>query len=357
MVGAARAQSRVLLQAVFCLAILLGCTGQSPVRCQNDQYPVGLVVEYDIDSYLFAGTERFEVLSWATGPDHNLASVKITTTGDTATTETLFIDFTIWDSSYVIPPILVDFSNWQVGQTVAIPSRSRTYELSMTTVTVPEGTYSCWWANYYSFDEASWSSTGEAMAYERALGVLLYWSDSYFTMGGGFEDSASATLRSSNMAQFGRPTLESSLLLGLLVTLVSVSVCVVLISRFRRSKRLSRLSAAYHPEEQRVRTEPIAEQSQPLAVEGPQPVEEPSAPPMAGKGPRCIVCSYPIKPGEAALACPHCGARAHRSHFLEWIKIKRTCPKCQQPLEPSDLEKQRPSGRSAPGSRRSVPTS
>lgn len=51
----------------------------------------------------------------------------------------------------------------------------------------------------------------------------------------------------------------------------------------------------------------------------------------------CIVCSFPIYNFEKLLKCPKCCTLAHRSHFLEWIKIKGYCPKCQASLKYVDF--------------------
>ncbi|MFW9855765.1 MAG: hypothetical protein ACFFFG_11920 [Candidatus Thorarchaeota archaeon] len=32
------------------------------------------------------------------------------------------------------------------------------------------------------------------------------------------------------------------------------------------------------------------------------------------------------------MSCPDCGQPFHRSHLLEWLKVKRQCPKCRTAL-------------------------
>ncbi|MHA1264714.1 MAG: PCI domain-containing protein [Candidatus Helarchaeota archaeon] len=49
---------------------------------------------------------------------------------------------------------------------------------------------------------------------------------------------------------------------------------------------------------------------------------------------RCMVCNLTINPAkEEIVYCPHCNAPAHRSHLIEWIKIKRTCPNCKRSIK------------------------
>ncbi|MFX1476163.1 MAG: hypothetical protein ACFFCO_11890 [Promethearchaeota archaeon] len=52
---------------------------------------------------------------------------------------------------------------------------------------------------------------------------------------------------------------------------------------------------------------------------------------------RCILCKHFIGQEELYSKCPHCGQLAHRSHLLEWIKMKGTCPYCKSRLRQSDI--------------------
>lgn len=53
--------------------------------------------------------------------------------------------------------------------------------------------------------------------------------------------------------------------------------------------------------------------------------------------PVCIVCSSMITHVDSVLSCPHCNGRAHRIHFLEYIKVKGACPYCRVDLDSQDL--------------------
>jgi hypothetical protein len=46
----------------------------------------------------------------------------------------------------------------------------------------------------------------------------------------------------------------------------------------------------------------------------------------------CSVCKLPISFGSEHLECYHCQNVAHKEHLLEWVKVKGTCPVCQQKL-------------------------
>jgi hypothetical protein len=53
--------------------------------------------------------------------------------------------------------------------------------------------------------------------------------------------------------------------------------------------------------------------------------------------PVCIVCNNSIVPLDSALSCPQCRGRAHRIHFLEFLKVKGVCPRCNTDLDPHEL--------------------
>ncbi len=46
----------------------------------------------------------------------------------------------------------------------------------------------------------------------------------------------------------------------------------------------------------------------------------------------CIICHFPIYEHQETIKCPYCKKYAHKSDFLEWIKIKGLCPNCHQRL-------------------------
>ncbi len=52
---------------------------------------------------------------------------------------------------------------------------------------------------------------------------------------------------------------------------------------------------------------------------------------------RCTVCQQFIGQEELYNKCPHCKHLAHRTHLLEWIKIKGTCPYCREKLLRADV--------------------
>ncbi|MFX1465493.1 MAG: tetratricopeptide repeat protein [Promethearchaeota archaeon] len=55
------------------------------------------------------------------------------------------------------------------------------------------------------------------------------------------------------------------------------------------------------------------------------------------KAVKCPICTTPIEFGDEFVKCPHCNTMAHRSHLLEWIKIKGVCPVCRKILKDIDI--------------------
>lgn len=52
---------------------------------------------------------------------------------------------------------------------------------------------------------------------------------------------------------------------------------------------------------------------------------------------RCSVCRMVISESEEIIHCPYCNAIAHKSHLLEWLKIKGACPICNTPCNTIDI--------------------
>ncbi len=51
-------------------------------------------------------------------------------------------------------------------------------------------------------------------------------------------------------------------------------------------------------------------------------------------GVRCMVCNLIISPSkDEIIYCPHCSSPAHRTHLIEWIKIKGFCPNCKREIK------------------------
>ena len=46
----------------------------------------------------------------------------------------------------------------------------------------------------------------------------------------------------------------------------------------------------------------------------------------------CPICKAIMSAKDAIIACPACNVRAHKDHFLEYLKIHGTCPKCNKRL-------------------------
>ncbi len=47
---------------------------------------------------------------------------------------------------------------------------------------------------------------------------------------------------------------------------------------------------------------------------------------------QCPICKSIIAAKDVTIQCPSCAIRAHKDHFLEYIKIHGTCPSCGKRL-------------------------
>mgnify|MGYP000100088845 CR=1 FL=1 len=55
----------------------------------------------------------------------------------------------------------------------------------------------------------------------------------------------------------------------------------------------------------------------------------------------CVVCGLEIKSDEKPenlIKCPNCGTLAHREHYLEYIKISKTCPECKKEFSTKEIK-------------------
>lgn len=48
---------------------------------------------------------------------------------------------------------------------------------------------------------------------------------------------------------------------------------------------------------------------------------------------KCSVCGKNIEIFDDVMGCPLCGAKAHKDHLLDWIKMKHNCPVCKKSLD------------------------
>ncbi len=52
-----------------------------------------------------------------------------------------------------------------------------------------------------------------------------------------------------------------------------------------------------------------------------------------GGGIQCGTCKLLIGKGEDIIECPDCGSKNHRTHLLEWLKIRGVCPICKRKIQ------------------------
>ncbi|MHA1195670.1 MAG: hypothetical protein ACTSRH_06575 [Promethearchaeota archaeon] len=50
---------------------------------------------------------------------------------------------------------------------------------------------------------------------------------------------------------------------------------------------------------------------------------------------KCAVCGKNIEIFDEVAGCPLCGAKAHKDHMIDWIRLKHSCPVCKKALNVS----------------------
>ncbi|GAH36678.1 unnamed protein product, partial [marine sediment metagenome] len=50
---------------------------------------------------------------------------------------------------------------------------------------------------------------------------------------------------------------------------------------------------------------------------------------------KCTVCGKNIEIFDEVTGCPICEARAHKGHFIDWVRMKHACPVCKKSLNVS----------------------
>lgn len=56
---------------------------------------------------------------------------------------------------------------------------------------------------------------------------------------------------------------------------------------------------------------------------------------ITGAKSKCSVCGKKIEIFDEVTSCPICGAKGHKDHVIDWIKMKHTCPACKKSVDVS----------------------
>lgn len=337
----------LVLVTVLILNLFLLWVG--PIQAQNgDEFPIGLSVEYEIHDDNFQGVNRFEFIEWLVNAS-NVITMRWTQVQHSGSdiVEIIHIDLSTWTRVFEngtsigvfgLPPFLVDVSNWDDDDNVSLIHSTRTYQVSGQIQHFTGGIYSCWLAHSYEYDFDLFSgwSRSESLYYEQVLGVLLRWHYSYeILFSPHIRTEYSLELRGSNLILFGRPPVEA-FIPAILIIIGIVGFTVIPLTCY-----FSRRRPSPPPRRRTSTTEPSVEIEPPQYVH--PSVEEPVQEVITTESPDptlplCIVCHHHIGIEVPTLMCPHCGGEAHRSHLLEWLKVKGTCPNCGRKLSRSDFD-------------------
>ncbi len=146
--------------------------------------------------------------------------------------------------------------------------------------------------------------------------------------------------------------MQSEVLLGifwLIIIMVFIGICVRFISYLKkigtesRTRLQHRSPRQFRKEKKRIRRSQGRAQFVPIQLamcsncEATILADAKVCPHCGNPRPFCIVCSAPVIEIDSILVCPNCKGRAHRIHFLEYLKIKGVCPNCHVDLDSHDL--------------------
>ncbi len=328
------------------------CLGFIPysysVRAVTDEFPIGLVLNYEVTEDDSTWTERYEVVRWAIEVGENILEIDLITTDTGAIRDQLLVNTQTWNcvnadgtprTEVVSPPLWLDTSNWTVGIPIFIPTSVRHYHLLNGVPSgVQAGSFLSWEASYYWSTlgiSSTWRTTREKFYFEEGSGILLEWSYSFTQhySSSWSEDTKSKTLTSANLRAFGVLTIPErvfpGVLLGFLIIISVIMVCYAVWGR--------RSSSPHEGSDI-----PLAEEESTLELSTSLEGEEAGSAATAERGDdvvgsKCMVCRHLIKARSSYLRCPRCKGVAHRSHMLEWLKVNGRCPICRKKLRPSDL--------------------
>jgi len=130
--------------------------------------------------------------------------------------------------------------------------------------------------------------------------------------------------------------------IGILIVVVSIWACKSCLDKNQKTDRISYATRTPSSRSDRKKYQSAsATQTIQLVIcpkcEATIHAEETVCPHCGSSRPICSVCHHTIEYGESVLSCPHCDARAHRVHILEYLKVKGTCPNCQEDLDEYEL--------------------
>jgi Zn finger protein HypA/HybF involved in hydrogenase expression len=52
----------------------------------------------------------------------------------------------------------------------------------------------------------------------------------------------------------------------------------------------------------------------------------------------CLVCDLDMHSADALVLCPHCSNVFHKSHLIQWVRLKKRCPACGEHLYESEIK-------------------
>jgi hypothetical protein len=160
-----------------------------PVKAAEPLFPIGLELTYQITDEVYNNwTEQYEILRWAPELGTSVLTINFSSTKGLPQQNYLFVDISSWMllysngseiGQYLQPPLWVNTSLWQIGNTVQVPTYAGTHYLSQELYTTVFGTYPCWQAYsvaWFSIDD-DYQLFSEHWYFHHSYGLLIKYTN------------------------------------------------------------------------------------------------------------------------------------------------------------------------------------
>lgn len=173
-------KKRVVTIPFFVLLVLL-----LPYTTAFGSFPVGLILKYCVnDDIAGEWTEQYEIIQTASMIGDSIFLIEVSSSGTNTLHGSMFLNSSSWEfidanetalDILLQPPLWVDTSEWQMGETVSLPTYSGSYHLSSEYVTLRLGIFLCWRVHsiaWFSVDD-DFQQCSENWFFHHTGGILL----------------------------------------------------------------------------------------------------------------------------------------------------------------------------------------
>ena len=169
----------------FPLVLLLLMVFLIPFTTAFPSFPIGLILRYHVNGDIEGEwDEQFEILEVVSTQGDSVFLVEFSSTGENVLQGAIFLNSTSWEviaSNGTIldqplqPPLWIETSSWNLGETVSLPTYNGRYYLSSEYVSLVFGTFLCWRVHsiaWFSVDD-DFQQCSENWFFHFTTGILM----------------------------------------------------------------------------------------------------------------------------------------------------------------------------------------